>query len=82
MVQISLIMFVRFHLFSLLPWPIEVHLDVKSNIVCHMQWNHLSPGVHKIIGATKHITNAFFMESSSLRLENFEIMKKSYVPTI
>jgi hypothetical protein len=39
-------------------------------------------GAHKIIGATKHVTSAFFMESSSLRLENLEIMKKSYVSTI
>jgi hypothetical protein len=39
-------------------------------------------GAHKIIGATKHVTCSFFMESSLLRLENFEIMKKSYVSTI
>jgi hypothetical protein len=33
-------------------------------------------GVHKIIGATKHVTNVFLKESSSLRLEKLEIMKR------
>jgi hypothetical protein len=44
--------------------------------------NCFTLGAHKIIGATKHVTSAFFMESSSLWLENFEIMKKNYVSTI
>jgi hypothetical protein len=39
-------------------------------------------GVHKIIGATKHVTLVFFMESSSQQLENLEIMKKNYASTI
>jgi hypothetical protein len=39
-------------------------------------------GAHKIIGATKYVTLAFFYEIFITTIKNLETMKKNYASTI